>query len=356
MTDWDQLSAMGNLARMNQAKALAQQQAQRDAQLAAQNAEVVRLLKEQKQREEAEKTRIEAMPKCPDCLSPIEKTAQRCPHCTTAIAMWDYVHSTYAWSLVCRLSDAEQILHRRCWSILKDIALFRHEAAKAIQGLEQVQIAQVEEQSKKTLDCLGKIDEAYRDDAVLLLPKAILKRQLASVRECEDLRRLFDKLDSKYPALQVWGDEAAARDREKAKIDRLAAAVTAKWQERLRLSGSLFAYRALREQLRSFAIDIAAASERIAAVKSAMNALVDHLVFGRSVGSDWNVTLGCGPETVRAWADTLPAKPDITFNDDDSYAQTDIVAREARLWIATAGSALSAMKVRAKQPADQSQT
>jgi len=131
VTNWDQLDAMGNLARLNQAKALAQQQAARDTELAKQNAEVVRLLKEQKEREETEKARIDAMPKCPDCRSPVAVGSRRCPACRSDIVAWEFEHRAYPWRMVCRASEAQQVLEDRCKVLLETARSLRDKCSEA---------------------------------------------------------------------------------------------------------------------------------------------------------------------------------------------------------------------------------
>ncbi len=114
MTNWDQLDAMGDLARLNQARDLAQQQAQRDASLAAQNTEIAKLLKEQMAREDAEKARLAAMPKCPDCRQPVAVGSRRCPHCRADIVSHKFMSKGYAAEITCRATDAAAVLQRRC--------------------------------------------------------------------------------------------------------------------------------------------------------------------------------------------------------------------------------------------------
>lgn len=203
MTDWDQLDAMGNLARLNQAKAIAQQQAKRDATLAAQNAEVVRLLKEQQAREDADKARIEAMPKCPDCRSPVEGGSRRCPQCRSDIVAWDYEHTVYSWRMICRAAEAQQVLTDRCNLLIEKARSLRDECLGAAAAID----SGWQGQTQSALDALDALVLRYSPDArptvQLLLHKAANGERLCTKQEQATLVKMRQQISEYDETIQT---------------------------------------------------------------------------------------------------------------------------------------------------------
>lgn len=197
MTNWDQLDAMGDLARLNQARDLARQQAKRDAQLAAQNAEVVRLLKEQKEREEAEKARLQAMPKCPECLQPVEVGARRCPQCRAEIISWDYHDAAYSWRLICRRKDLSSALTARCEHLNREANENNARLLLCLDG-----IAAHVERAAKTCEAIRGVVSRYRenDRAVIihLLRQFYAGKRFATEQEERRIRQAEIALASEY--------------------------------------------------------------------------------------------------------------------------------------------------------------
>jgi len=92
-----------------QREAQRRQNAADAAQQKAQNDQIIGLLKEQKAEQEREKKRLDALPKCPACLSPVEVGSRRCAKCQSAIVSWD----NRSFRLICLPEDAGKHLQAR---------------------------------------------------------------------------------------------------------------------------------------------------------------------------------------------------------------------------------------------------
>lgn len=116
-----QINSLGHLAgavQRDQQNALLREQNELECVTQQQNAKIIRLLEEQKAREDAEKSRLESLPQCPDCKSPIEFGVRRCKHCRTEIVTWDYTGEGLPWRLICRKDEAAHLLEARKDSLL----------------------------------------------------------------------------------------------------------------------------------------------------------------------------------------------------------------------------------------------
>jgi hypothetical protein len=224
MADWDQLDAMGDLARLNQAKALAKQQAQRDAQLAAQNAEVVRLLKEQKEREEAEKARIAAMPKCPDCLKPVEVGSRRCPHCRSGIVSWDYASEGQSWRLICREADAPHSLQNRCERVAREAVLHRDACIRSMEFIDNKWQQEVLDACRAIRQVVSSYNADSRNLLLDIVEKRIAGEPLTSPREEASLQKLRDQCAAEFSSATLLTLQADLKQKE----DKVALSKTSK--------------------------------------------------------------------------------------------------------------------------------
>ena len=196
MTDWDQLGAMGQLAGMRQREAIAKQQAARDAQLAAQNAELVALLKEQKAREDAAQARLEAMPKCPDCKTPVEVGSRRCPQCHIEIISWDYSNEPFSWRLICRAEEAEGLLQKRCNNLLKDIGIYRDQCLESLEAVNTDWQSRCEAASGHVWSTLKKFNAESQATLQRLLSQVLSGKRLATPKDEEALRQARLRVES----------------------------------------------------------------------------------------------------------------------------------------------------------------
>jgi hypothetical protein len=198
MTDWDQLNAMGNLARLNQAKQLAAEQAARDSRAAAQNAEVVRLLKEQKAREDAEKGRVAALPKCPDCRLSVEVGARRCPQCHIALVSWDYVHPTHSWRLICRTSEAQHELQQRCNALVRQAASIRDSLVSIMSSIDDDWHARTKDACLSIKNHLGRYAPDARKTALLVIDKLVAGELLSTPQDDQEVQSLEANIATQY--------------------------------------------------------------------------------------------------------------------------------------------------------------
>jgi hypothetical protein len=353
---------------------------------AQQQAEIIRLLQEQKLRDEAaleerkqqeersrrerraeegrlererkeqqiaharEQARLATLLKCPDCFSPLERGVRRCTKCTCEVIQWIYDSPTYSWSVACRPADTSRLLHERCWSLLKEVALARKRAREALQQLHDAWLPSAAKQVQGLLTCLSTVDAPSRDELVTLLPQAVRRATLATPTERERLHTLRGQLNSKYDPLVMDEGDAKKRAVHEARIERMEAAISDEWYKKLDALGVLTVGHVLDRHARVF-------SKRkleLNSLRAALVALKDHLAFGCSQGLDWDVLLGCGPDMVQQWSSTIPGDVSPSLVSSESYQHITSNFEALRAWIKGAMAALDSMKVIAKPPSAKS--
>ena len=106
----------------------------------AQNDQIIGLLVEQKAGQEREKKRLDALPKCPACLKPVEVGSRRCANCQSAIVSWD----NRSFRLICLQEDAGTRLQARIDELSRQVVEWAGKAlreAKNYVALIKSQIA-----------------------------------------------------------------------------------------------------------------------------------------------------------------------------------------------------------------------
>ena len=92
----------------------------------AQNDQIIGLLIEQKVGQEREKKRLDALPKCPACLKPVEVGSRRCANCQSAIISWD----NRSFRLICLKEEAGTHLQARIDELSRQVVQWAGEALR----------------------------------------------------------------------------------------------------------------------------------------------------------------------------------------------------------------------------------
>ncbi len=205
------LNAMGHLAGMQQRRQLAEQQARiareqesRDRHLAAQQAEVVRLLREQQDKEEAEKARRESLPKCPECISPVPTGAKRCPQCRIEIVSWDYVRQgRLEWRLICRPAEAHRILHERCSAIASMAGLFRDNCLHALTPMDSRWQTEATQSHQSLMSLLASQNHRSREALQRVLKQWLAGALLSLPEDDKKLTEVESQIEAEYPESRI---------------------------------------------------------------------------------------------------------------------------------------------------------
>ncbi len=155
------------------------------AQQKAQNDTIIRLLKEQKAEQEREKQRIDGLPKCPECLSPVEVGSRRCAKCQSAIVSWD----NRSFRLICLPDDASKHLQARIDQLSHKVIEWAREALRMTEDYAALIKSEIAPQCKVLAATLNKtrpdnvcavstVLKSYLADEPLLDPDQLAARKV----------------------------------------------------------------------------------------------------------------------------------------------------------------------------------
>jgi hypothetical protein len=338
MTDWDQIGAMGNLARLTQQARLAKEQAARDAQLAAQNREIASLLKEQKQRADEEEKRLNAMPKCPDCRKPVELGSRRCPHCHIEIISWDYSRAGMAWRLFCRASEAGTRLQKRCDELLRDVAVHRDQCVQCLDLQLRCEAA-----CSHVWNIVRKYNPESQSLIRELLSQALTNSTMATPKDKAALREIWLRVESLPVPTDAPGSGGLAETERRQSLRKAKAAAEAEyrkkveaidksWRSKLEANGLLPALREL-DRLRTSGHTIRSRTDQyLKNIQSTLKALDATWRFAESIGVTLRAPAIKDPRDLSRLAKTPVPLPTIQFK------VAEVIAGEGKGILLTAQS------------------
>lgn len=219
------LNTLGQLAGVNQRTEqnrllhqqadLLQQKADLEKNTQKQNQEILKLLQEQKEKEDKEKQRLASLPKCPDCMHPVEEGSRKCRACHSKIVIWDYQGDGKSWRLSCRESEAKAKLKERIGELLKSARDLKLQCIHICATFDEAWLNLVYESSKlveqitdqqkteRSQELLKYAINKYLCGQMILLPddekkceeeEELWKKQ-SSIKESEIRNRINDKTE-----------------------------------------------------------------------------------------------------------------------------------------------------------------
>jgi len=132
----------------------------------AQNDQIIGLLVEQKAGQEREKKRLDALPKCPACLKPVEVGSRRCANCQSAIVSWD----NRSFRLICLQEDAGTRLQARIDELSRQVVEWAGEALREAKNYVALIKSQIAPNFKVIAETLNKTRwdvSAHRSDGAV---------------------------------------------------------------------------------------------------------------------------------------------------------------------------------------------
>jgi len=147
----------------------------------AQNDQIIGLLKQQKAEQEREKRRLDALPKCPACLSPVEVGSRRCAKCQSAIVSWD----NRSFRLICLAEEAGKHLQARIDELSQQVVEWAGEALRSTTQYADLIKSQIVPPCKAIAASLNKTGSDGRLDATTVFASYLAEKPLLSPKQLD---------------------------------------------------------------------------------------------------------------------------------------------------------------------------